>query len=153
TSRSECPSERKQRALARVSRSIRGGRPQRPPSHSIRSRAAEMRSLMARRSILEAQAITARMISAAGPFRSNPSVREITSQPVAPQLRRWSAPLAAQRSVGDPLVDRVDAEAVVPRGLDPRAPVAGLVLALGAELAQLAQRRGRHLLERAETVL
>ncbi len=68
-------------AFATVSGSILGGRPQEPPSASIRSRAAAIRSPSANLSILAAQAITEMMISAAGPLKSNPSATLTTSIP------------------------------------------------------------------------
>jgi hypothetical protein len=59
----------------------RAGLPHFLPSASTRSRAAEMRSLMARRSILAAQAMTARTTSAAGPSKANPSLTDTSSTP------------------------------------------------------------------------
>jgi len=58
-------------------------RPHDRPSASTRSLAAEMRSLMARRSILAAQAMTARTTSAAGPSRAKPSLTDTSSTPCA----------------------------------------------------------------------
>ena len=58
----------------------RGGRPQERPSCSSRKRAAAIRSLMASRSILAAQAMTARTTSAAGSERSKPSETVTSSQ-------------------------------------------------------------------------
>ena len=58
-------------AIRRMSAAVRrGGRPQDRPSAARRSRAALIRSLIASRSILAAQAITASTTSAAGPSRS-----------------------------------------------------------------------------------
>ena len=59
-SRIECPVRRSSPIRFRSPSVGRGGRPQARPSAASRSRAALIRSLMARRSILAAQAMTAR---------------------------------------------------------------------------------------------
>ncbi len=77
-------------------RAIRRGRPQRPPSASMRSRAVAIRSLVASRSIFAAHAMTAMITSACGPFRSKPSAALTTSTPCA------RSNVERRERVGDP---------------------------------------------------
>jgi len=79
-SRIVAPPQRSRATRAFSSGDRRGGRPQERPSFSRRTRGAAIRSLIAGRSILAAQAMTASTTSGSGPEGSNPSATVTSSQ-------------------------------------------------------------------------